>query len=101
MPKTLRKTLWFDDDLIRRLEEVRARERPIPSFTEFAIRLIWRGLSGYQVSRIDFEKVPLLESPRISYCDACGSLLPKLEPLERASFCDRCGVKIPITVHKS
>ena len=94
MPKTLRKTLWFEGELAKKIEDLRSMERPIPSFSEMVIRLIWRGLSGYQTPRIDYERILEREAPRIKYCDSCGSDLGETRP----RFCDSCGRAIIVSM---
>lgn len=86
----MRKTIWIEPKLVFKIDDVRARERPIPSFGAMCNRLMWLGLSGYKAPAIDYERVPLLEAPKLKYCDECGSKLP----IEGAKFCDSCGVKV-------
>jgi hypothetical protein len=82
----------MEEKLALKIDEVRGRERPIPSFSEMISRLAWRGLAGYQTPRIDFERVPLIEKDSSKFCDSCGSRLEDLQ----ARYCDRCGREIII-----
>jgi len=88
----MRKTIWIEPLLVSKIEDVRSRERPIPSFGAICNRLMWLGLSGYQAPKIDYEKVPLVETPKMRYCDQCGRDLK--DP--SMSFCDGCGREISI-----
>ena len=82
----------MEEKLALKIDEVRGQERPIPSFSEMISRLAWRGLAGYQMPRIDFERVPLIEKGSPKFCDSCGYGLEDLE----AKYCDRCGREIII-----
>ena len=88
----MRKTIWIEPLLVSKIEDVRSRERPIPSFGAICNRLMWLGLSGYQAPKIDYEKVIELETPKSKYCDGCGSQIE--DPASR--FCFRCGREISI-----
>jgi hypothetical protein len=84
----------MDEKLAFKIDEVRGRERPIPSFSEMISRLAWRSLAGYQTPRIYFERLPLIEIEKApsKFCDSCGSRLEDVQ----ARYCDRCGGEIII-----
>lgn len=78
----MRKTIYILDELVKAIDDLRSRERPVLSFSAMLSRIVRRGLS---ISRVEPTARPI-----IRFCDECGRELP----LEGCRFCDQCGREI-------
>lgn len=67
------------NDLVKTVDDLRAKERPIPTFSDMLVRLARKGVLAYEIKTSQIQI--------IRFCDACGR---PLEP-EGARFCDSCG----------
>jgi len=83
----LKRSVSLTQKLIDLVNDLRGRERPPLPFSTMLERLAWRGSSGYQIPRLEPERPPLIEAPRMKYCDSCGLRLDDLG----ARYCYGCG----------